>query len=233
MYTVMLMRYGGIDWHDADTAIEYVRPDDNCFGFNDKASAESALIDHIVSIFPYEEEKIRNAFATGSSCKFPAKENIYDKNGECIGNDYEKTIYNNEVIYSSTVLLDPNTHSLIQDFCFGQIDYSTTFYITEITNPVYFVIENFLAPFKGHPSIERTYHHYFTNLDDAKKYLSELKPHDKYNTQIYIACEDENGFNKKWYEMQCAVIDKVNNDPELLYAESFHPMTDIHLKHLS
>ena len=235
MITLHKATYGGIDWHDSNTRIKFLCSEPNNYDFGTLDNAKQAMIEDIVSQYPYEEERIRKAFETNEEIEFPAKVNIYDKTGNKIGFDYGEIYnYNGKIHYESTVIINPSKLEFCQDFGFGQVDYIITYYIEEVKNPVYAVIENFLAVTKGVPTVERIYHKPFASYEEAKEYMSSLKAHTDYDTEIYIACFDADAVNKEWYEYQLKVIKLLEDNKELsLYDDTFSPFVKVHYEKLA
>lgn len=234
MYIVRRENYGGIDWHDSCTTVDYVKPNNDTFGYDDYDTAKAAIINHMISIFPYEEQTIRNAFATGENTEFPAKVNHYDNKGNIIDFDYGETeTYDGIEYHESTVKINPEKLNYTQDFLYGQVDYHIYYTITEIQNPVYAVIENFLAIRKGIDSIERMYHRPFDSYQNALQYMNNFKPHSGYRVQMYIACFDMNNVKHEWFNLQMQIIDILEKNPDLLYDDTFSPFSQKHLENIN
>ena len=234
MFIIRKETYGGIDWHDSCTTVDYIKPNDNEYGYDSTKSANKAIINDLVAKYPYAEQEIRNAFATSKYTEFPAKVNQYDNNGNIIGMDYgTPETYDGQTINESTVRIWPKELKYNQDYVYGQVDYHTYYTIVEIKQPIYAVIENFLAIRKGIDSIERMYHKPFESYQDALQYMNNFKPHSDYRVQIYIACFDMNSVKQEWFDSQMQIIEKLEKNPDLLYDKSFSPFTLKHYENIT
>ncbi len=80
--------------------------------------------------------------------------------------------------------------------------YSVSYMINDIETPMYMAVEEFLAPFKGAFTIQRTYEEPTRSKKIAKEALTRIPDkREGYNTHKYIAVFDKNtGINKEWLE---------------------------------
>ena len=233
MITLKRSTYGGIDWHDSKTTIAFVLAEDGGYDHLSEDNARIAMRNNIISQFPEEAEKILKAFETNKPVEFPIKAGHYDANGEYIEDSYgEVIVENGKTYYEASVKVNPEKLKVSTEYYFGQINFCTYYYIEEVKNPVYAVIENFLAVTKGVPSIERMYHKPFNTLEEAEAYKEQLKPHENYNTEVYIAVFDLDNINQDWYNNQIKVIEILEQKPELLYADSFNPYVKAHYENV-
>lgn len=235
MIVVEKMIYGGIDWHDSSTKKNFLYSKPSNFSFSSKEVAKQAIIEDMVSEFPYIEKEIRNAFETGERIEIPTKVNIYDNDGNKIGFDYGETIDDNggKTYYESSIVLEPEKLEYCHYYSFGQLEYIISYFITEIEKPIYVVIENFLAVAKGVPSTDRIYTKPFSNYTEAEAYMSNFKAHEGYRTQVYIACFDLDNINQDWYKDQLDVIELLESNKELsLYDDTFSPYAEEHYENL-
>lgn len=232
MITIKKNTYGGFDWHDACTRTEFLM-NGKSFDFSSKENAQKAVIENIISEYPYAEQDIRKAFETGEELEFPAKVPVYDDNNAITGyEDCATDIFDGKVYHELHVYINPKELSFTSDYLYGQVSYNTHYYIEEVQNPSYMVIENFLAVTKGVPSVERTYHEPFKELSEAKAYKESLKPHDKYSSEVYIACVDIDKINEVWLDNQRKAFNFFKERPEYLYDETFSPWAEHHYENI-
>lgn len=238
MFVVIDNTYGGIDWHDSCTRTNYIKPSEDKFGFDTYEDAHRALIESIVQIYPEHESKIRSAFATGQEISFPipveecCQEPPYDviskRDPEVITDNDGKTYYENEVC------IIPSELKICTDYMFGQVSYVAYYKIKELKNPVYAVIENFLAPTKGVDSVERMYHKPFATVKEANDYIKSAIFHENtHRVQIYIAVFDTDTVNKKWLDLQYQIIELMDKfDDDMIHDDSFCLYSKTHLENL-
>lgn len=233
MITLKKSTYGGFDWHDSTTTTAFILTEDGSYDHLSEDGARKAMINDIVAKYPEEAEKILKAFETNKSITFPIKTGHYDTNGEYIEDSYgEVIVEDGKTYYEDSVTVSPEELEVSTEYCFGQVEYWTYYYIKEIENPVYAVIENFLAVTKGVSSIERMYHRPFSTLKEAESYKAQLKLHNKWDTEVYIAVFDLDKINQDWYKNQLKVIEVLEKQPELLYADSFSPWAETHYENI-
>lgn len=236
MFTCKVDTYGGMDWHDSCTRTEYIKSSENEFGFDSYKEAKEALINDIIKTFPKHEDLIRKSFDKEECITFPVQIEKEDPlTHKVIKKDPEKIIDENGIVYyENEVTLDPSQMKLKMEYMFGQVNYSSYYKINEVKHPVYAVIENFLAPFKGIPSVERMYHKPFDSVKEASDYIKHTKFHTKtHNVQVYIAVFDLNKVNTEWYENQLQVIDLMGQfKKDMILDNSFRIYPESHIEAL-
>jgi hypothetical protein len=233
MITLKKNTYGGIDWHDSKTTVTFILTENGSYDHLSEDNAKKAMMNHIISQFPEETEKIIKAFEINEPVEFPIKIGHYDANGEYIEDSYGEVITENDkVYYEDVVTIYPKELKVYTEYMFGQVSYSTYYYIEEVESPVYAVIENFLAVTKGVSSIERIYCEPFKTLEEADAYKTQFKRHDNFTTEVYIAVFDLDKINQKWYKNQLKVIEILKKQPGLLYDNTFSPWAETHYENL-
>ena len=173
--------YGGMDWHDSHTIYEQLKSD-NSYNIKEEMVPE-AIADDIFKEFPYVEdirEKILQALSEKSCFRFIVKSGEKDSAGNMVYKDCEIYEADGKIYYENEAAFDGEKKTLTLDYAFGQVSYTTTYYVKDIPDDQigYIVTEDFLAPVKGVPLVQRLYHDIFNNLDAAQNYAESLKLHE-------------------------------------------------------
>ena len=141
--------YGGIDWHDSRTILEQLK---NNGSFNIRADqVPETIADDIAKDFPYVENirnKVLQALSEKSCFQFMIK---YEEK-DCGTHEADGRTY-----YEDEATFDGEKQTLTRDYAFGQVSYITTYYVEDIPDNQlgYIVTEDFLAPVKGVPLVQR------------------------------------------------------------------------------
>lgn len=230
--------YGGIDWHDSRTILEQLK---NNGSFNIKAEqVPETIADDIAKDFPYVEnirEKIVKALSEKSCFQFMIKSEEKDTAGNVTYKDCgthetdERTYYENEATF------DGENQTLTRDYAFGQVSYITTYYVEDIPNDQlgYMVTEDFLAPVKGVPLVQRLYHDIFDNLDAAQNYADNLKLHDlSYPKSIvtFLVCNRQKISGHPWYQNEKEAMRLMTEKGQAYLDDSFCIFTKNHIETL-
>ena len=230
--------YGGIDWHDSRTILEQLK---NNGSFNIKADqVPETIADDIAKDFPYVEnirEKIVKALSEKSCFQFMIKSEEKDTAGNVIYKDCgthetdERTYYENEATF------DGENQTLNRDYAFGQVSYITTYYVEDIPDNQlgYIVTEDFLAPTKGVPLVQRLYHDIFDNQDTAQNYAKNLKLHDlQYPKSIvtFLVCNRQKTSLQAWYQREMETIRLMEKTGQTYLDDSFHIFAKHHIENL-
>ena len=95
--------------------------------------------------------------------------------------------------------------------------------------------EDFLAPFKGIPLVQRLYHDIFDNREAAQSYAENLKLHElQYPTSIvtFLICNKENVPQQKWYQQQKEAMQLMEEKRQTYLDDSFHILVRHHIENL-
>jgi hypothetical protein len=230
--------YGGIDWHDSRTILEQLK---NNGSFNIKADqVPETIADDIAKDFAYVEnirEKIVKALSEKSCFQFMIKSEEKDTAGNVTYKDCgthetdERTYYENEAPF------DGENQTLTRDYAFGQVSYITTYYVEDIPDDQlgYMVTEDFLAPVKGVPLVQRLYHDIFDNPDAAQNYADNLKLHDlSYPKSIvtFLVCNKQKISGHPWYQNEKEAMRLMTEKGQAYLDDSFCIFTKNHIETL-
>lgn len=224
MYIVERHSYGGIDWHDSCTKIVPIKINEQHL-YASQSSAIQAVVQDVIALYPNFEVEIKHAFDTNQMFHSPLPlEN---------GDDCEIFVEKDKVFYEREISINPETMSIQVSYYFGQYECITSYIVKEVVQPKYFVIENFLVPKKGIPSVERLYHQPFDTLEEAKNFLIQLKPHSGIcKSEINIFCNDVDALNQKWFQLQMECIRLLKLKGVSIYDDKFDIFTEKHIENL-
>ena len=200
--------YGGIDWHDSRTVHEQLKSNGS-FNIREDKVPET-IADDIASDFPYVEnirEKILQALAEKSCFRFAIKEEETDSEGNVTYKDCETSEFDGQTYLEREAVFDGSKRTFRRDYAFGQVSYITTYHVEDIPDDQlgYIVTEDFLAPAKGVPLVQRLYHDIFDDPDAAQHYADNLKLHDlQYPKSIvtFLVCNRQEVSGQLWYQKE-------------------------------
>lgn len=95
--------------------------------------------------------------------------------------------------------------------------------------------EDFLAPTKGVPLVQRLYHDIFDDQDAAQSYAENLKLHDfKYSTSIvaFLVCNKGNVPRQEWYQQQKEAMQLMEEKGQTYLDDSFQIFAKCHIEKL-
>lgn len=95
--------------------------------------------------------------------------------------------------------------------------------------------EDFLAPTKGVPLVQRLYHDIFDDQDAAQSYAENLKLHDfKYSTSIvaFLVCNKGNVTRQEWYQQQKEAMQLMEEKGQTYLDDSFQIFAKCHIENL-
>ncbi|MCX4325094.1 MAG: hypothetical protein OSJ59_19330, partial [Lachnospiraceae bacterium] len=115
--------------------------------------------------------------------------------------------------------------------------YITSYYVEDIPDNQlgYIVTEDFLAPVKGVPLVQRLYHDIFDNLDAAQYYADNLKLHDlSYPKSIvtFLVCNRQKISGKPWYQNEKEAMRLMTEKGQAYLDDSFCIFTKNHIENL-
>lgn len=230
--------YGGIDWHDSHTILEQLK---NNGSFNIGAEqVPETIADDIAKDFPYVEnirEKILQAIAQKTCFRFAIKSEETDRDGNISYKDCESCEMNGQTYLEREAVFDGSELTLNRDYAFGQVSYITSYYVEDIPDNQlgYMVTEDFLAPVKGVPLVQRLYHDIFDNLDAAQHYADNLKLHDlSYPKSIvtFLVCNRQKISGKPWYQNEKEAMRLMTEKGQAYLDDSFCIFTKSHVENL-
>lgn len=230
--------YGGIDWHDSRTIHEQLKCN-NSYNIGKEAVPE-VIADDIAKDFPYVEnirEKILQALSQKTCFQFAIKAEKTDSEGKITYKDCESCEMNGQTYLEQEAVFDGSELTLSRDYAYGQISYITSYYVKDIPDDQlgFIVTEDFLAPFKGVPLVQRLYHDIFADLDAAQDYAKSLKLHDlQYPKSIvtFLVCNRQKTSLQTWYQREMEAIRLMEKTGQTYLDESFCIFTKTHIENL-
>lgn len=230
--------YGGIDWHDSRTIYEQLKSGGS-FNIGEEMVPE-AIADDIAKDFPYVEdirEKILQALSEKSCFRFAIKEAETDSEGNVTYKDCETSEFDGQTYLEREAVFDGSKRTLRRDYAFGQVSYIINYYVEDIPDDQlgYIVTEDFLAPTKGVPLVQRLYHDIFDDQDAAQSYAENLKLHDfKYSTSIvtFLVCNKGNVTRQEWYQQQKEAMQLMEEKGQTYLDNSFQIFAKCHIENL-
>lgn len=230
--------YGGIDWHDSRTIYEQLKSGGS-YDIREEMVPE-AIADDIAKDFPYVEdirEKILQALSEKSCFRFAIKEEETDSEGNVTYKDCETSEFDGQTYLEREAVFDGSKRTFRRDYAFGQVSYITNYYVEDIPDDQlgYIVTEDFLAPTKGVPLVQRLYHDIFDDQDAAQSYAENLKLHDfKYSTSIvaFLVCNKGNVTRQEWYQQQKEAMQLMEEKGQTYLDDSFQIFAKCHIENL-
>ena len=230
--------YGGIDWHDSHTINEQLKSGGS-FNIGEEMVPE-AIADDIAKDFPYVEdirEEILQALSEKSCFRFAIKEEETDSDGNVTYKDCETSEFDGQTYLEREAVFDGSKRTFRRYYAFGQVSYITTYHIEDIPDDQlgYIVTEDFLAPTKGVPLVQRLYHDIFDDQDAAQSYAENLKLHEfKYPTSIvtFLVCNKGNVAQQKWYQQQKEAMQLMEEKGQTYLDNSFQIFARCHIENL-
>ena len=173
--------YGGLDWHDSYTV--YCQLTDKNSYCIEEQRVPDIIAGDIACTYPYVEnlkEKVLQALSEKSCFQFMIKAEERDADGNIVYQDCETRDTHGQIWYEDEATFNGKEQTLTLDYAYGQISYITTYHAEDIPNEYlgYIVTEDFLAPAKGVPLVERLYHDIFDDLQKAQSYADTFRLHD-------------------------------------------------------
>lgn len=230
--------YGGIDWHDSRTIHEQLKSNGS---YNiEKDKVPEAIADDIAGDFPYVEdirEKVLQALSEKSCFRFMVKSEEKDSAGNMVYKDCETYEADGKTCYENEAAFDGEKKTLALDYAFGQVSYTTTYYAEDIPDDQlgYIVTEDFLAPAKGIPLVQRLYHDIFDEQAAAQRYAENLRLHEfRYPTSIvtFLVCNKGNVAQQEWYQQQKEAMLLMEEKGQTYLDESFCIFAKTHIENL-
>ena len=230
--------YGGMDWHDSRTIHEQVKSNGS-YDIREEMVPE-AIADDIAKDFPYVEnirERVLQALSEKSCFRFAIKFEGKDNTGNTVYEDCGTYEADGKIYYENEAAFDGGKLTLRQDYAYGQVSYTTTYYVEDIPDDQlgYIVTEDFLAPTKGVDLVERLYHDIFDELEAAQNYADNLKLHEfKYPTSIvtFLVCNKESVLQTEWYQQQKEAMQLMEEKGQTYLDDSFHIFVKYHIESL-
>lgn len=230
--------YGGIDWHDSLTINEQLKSNGS---YNiRKEMVPEVIADDIAKDFPYVEnirENIMQALSQKTCFQFAIKAKETDSEGKTTYKDCESCEMNGQTYLEQEAVFDGNELTLSRDYAYGQVSYITSYYVEDIPDDQigYIVTEDFLAPTKGVPLVQRLYHDIFDDQDTAQNYAKTLKLHDlQYPKSIvtFLVCNRQKTSIQPWYQSEMEAIRLMRKTEQTYLDESFCIFTKTHIENL-
>nr|WP_300769697.1 hypothetical protein [uncultured Acetatifactor sp.] len=230
--------YGGIDWHDSRTIHEQLKSNGS---YNiEKDKVPEAIAEDIAKDFPYVEdirEKVLQALSEKSCFRFIIKSEEKDSAGNASYQDCASYEADGQIYYESAAAFDGGKQTLTQEYAFGQASYTTAYYAEDIPNSQlgYIVTEDFLAPVKGVPVVQRMYHDIFDRQDAAQIYAESLQLHEfQYPASIvtFLVCNKGKVSHNEWYRLQKEAMRLMDEKGQTHLDGSFHIFVKCHIKNL-
>lgn len=215
IHTLLFTEYGGIDWHDSCTTNKQIKQDGSYdIKDPDAAKAEFLLADingmyestaregdsqciKLENIPDYD--RLLQAVKNKEDILLTSLKKEYECNGEkCEYSDLEWRY-------------EGASGRITKEFAAGQISYHGHFMEMDIPkeNVAYLAVENFLAPRKGVPSVQRFYHEPYSDAKEAEEALDRMQLHEGYRSvkELYVI-DTEKEKETNWYKCNAAEIGK-------------------------
>lgn len=230
--------YGGIDWHDSRTIHEQLKSNGS---YNiEKDKVPEAIAEDIAKGFPYVEdirEKVLQVLSKKSCFRFIIKSEEKDSAGNASYQDCASYEADGQIYYESAAAFDGGKQTLTQEYAFGQASYTTAYYAEDIPDSQlgYIVTEDFLAPVKGVPVVQRMYHDIFDRQDAAQIYAESLQLHEfQYPASIvtFLVCNKGKVSHNEWYRLQKEAMRLMDEKGQTHLDGSFHIFVKCHIKNL-
>lgn len=230
--------YGGIDWHDSRTINEQLKSNGS-YRIR-KEMVPEVIADDIAKDFPYVEyirEKVMQALDQKTCFRFAIKAAETDSEGKITYKECESYEMDGQTYLEQEAVFDGSGLTLSRDYAFGQVSYITSYYVEDIPDDQigYIVTEDFLAPVKGVPLVQRLYHDIFNNLDAAQNYAESLKLHElQYPESIvtFLICNRQKTSLQQWYQREMEAISLMEKTGQTYLDESFCIFTKTHIENL-
>ncbi|MCM1305280.1 MAG: hypothetical protein NC306_14420 [Butyrivibrio sp.] len=182
-------------------------------------------------------EKILQALSEKNCFQFAIKDAETDNEGNVTYKDCETSEFDGHTYLESEAAFDGSKLTLRRDYAFGQVSYITTYRVEDIPDDQlgYVVTEDFLAPFKGIPLVQRLYHDIFDDQEAAQSYAENLKLHElQYPTSIvtFLICNKGNASQQKWYQQQKEAMRLMEEKGQTYLDDSFHILARHHIENL-
>ena len=230
--------YGGIDWHDSRTIHEQLKSNGS---YNiEKDKIPEAIAEDIAKNFPYVEdirEKVLQALSEKTCFCFMVKSEEKDSMGNVSYQDCASYKAGGQIYYESAATFDGGKQTLTQEYSFGQVSYTTAYLAEDIPDSQlgYIVTEDFLAPSKGVPVVQRMYHDIFDGQDAAQGYAESLRLHEfQYPASIaaFLVCNKEKVTHGEWYRLQREAMELMEEKGQTPLDSSFHIFVKAHIENL-
>jgi len=219
--------YGGVDWHDSRIICEQLKYKGSYF--IEEQMVFEVIAEDVLSRIPHEDnlkDKILCALTEKSCFQLVLKTESTDASGKTVCEEcgtYEmdgRTYYEREAAFNGREL------TLTVDYLYGQISHTTTYHVEDIPDDQigYIVTENFPAPVKGIPLVERMYHDIFDQLDEAENYARNLKLHDfryPHSVVAFLICNKNEMFQTEWYQLQKKAMTLMEEKQQTYLCDSF------------
>lgn len=235
--------YGGIDWHDSNTINTQLEIN----GDYDLKEEDAAgiIADRIVKLLGDKsgmsngefKDLILNSFK--KECDTTIRL-YFEGQDEEIVDEFGKTYYENELVLTPMEKHDDPTYiyGFSVNAAFGQVSHVYSYFGIKPQNPCYVVLENFLAPRKGVPSIERIYRDVFFDDKEAKDYLDKMELHSKdvnlLGSRKELLVRDYDKMKEgEWYKSNMEAISLMDEKGATPYDDAFSIFPDTHIKNLN
>ena len=230
--------YGGIDWHDSCTIHEQLKSNGS---YNiEKDKIPEAIAEDIARNFPYVEdirEKVLEVLSEKSCFRFAIKDVQTDSEGNVSYQDCRSCEVDGRIWFEMEAAFDGGKQTLTQEYAFGQVSYTTAYLAEDIPESQlgYIVTEDFLAPAKGVPVVQRMYHDIFDGQDAAQGYAESLRLHEfQYPASIatFLVCNKEKVTHGEWYLLQKEAMELMEEKGQTHLDGSFHIFVKGHIENL-
>ncbi len=224
MITVMYNQYGGIDWHDSCETSEQLE-ENGTFSIQNPDEVIAKHIYEMITGMECNEYKNDEIVESVRLEDIPTYEDILgfvtDGKEFHLTSPEEADCYG--VAYELGFSYNPKDKSVSFYYGYGQGDYHGSYIVSEIPDDKvhYLVVENFLAPRKGVPSIQRMFHKPYETENAARKAAKKLKKHEGYNSQIEIIVSNkESDAENEWYNLNLEAINLMNKATDVPFCAS-------------
>ncbi len=222
MKAVKYMEYGGVDWHDSREITDQLE-EDGTFSINNPEEVIAKHMYGLISGMCCETEKQGVVIRRTQLESYPSYEDVLEAvvNGKKIFLTSPEEIDQYGSAHELEFTYDPEKNSVYYYYGYGQVDYHGTYDVSDIPddNVHYIVVENFLAPTKGVPTIQRMFHEPYSTESEARTAKDELKLHDNYDTRAEILVTDkESDIRNVWYDRNIRLVELMGKYPNVPFS---------------
>lgn len=230
--------YGGATWHDSRITCKQLRYKGSYF--IEEQMVFEVIAEDVLSRIPHEDDlkdKILCALTEKSCFQLVLKTEATDASGKAVYEECETYDKDGRIYYEREAAFNGRARTLTVDCLYGQISHTTTYHVEDIPDDQigYIVTEDFLAPAKGIPLVERMYHDVFNQLEEAENYARNLKLHDfhyPHSVVVFLVCNKKETSQTEWYQLQKKAMALMEKKGQTCFDESFSIFPKRHIENL-
>lgn len=230
--------YGGATWHDSRITCKQLKYKGSYF--IEEQMVFEVIAEDVLSRIPHEDDlkdKILCALTEKSCFQLVLKTEATDASGKAVYEECETYEKDGRIYYEREAAFNGRERTLTVDCLYGQISHTTTYHVEDIPDDQigYIVTEDFLAPVKGVPLVQRLYHDIFDDPDAARHYADNLKLHElRYPKSImtFLVCNKQEVSGQPWYRNEKEAMRLMSEKGQTCLDDSFCMFTKNHIESL-